>query len=83
MILLAASSETVAFLIVGVLGIAMGLICYFRPGVFDGATRARLRSQGLPDDEAAVKRDRDRRRLIGSILGVVSAVILVQALAQL
>jgi hypothetical protein len=84
MIVLATSGETVAFLIVGVLGIAMGLVCYFRPTLFDGATRMRLRSQGMrDDDEAALKADRDRRRLIGSILGVVSAVILVQALTRL
>jgi len=83
-LLLASGGENAAFLIVGVLGIAMGVVCYFRPAVFDGATRMRLRSQGMDENnEAALKRDRDRRRLIGSILGVVSAVILVQALIRL
>jgi hypothetical protein len=82
--LLAVSGETAAFLIVGVLGVAMGAATYFVPTVFDGATRMRLRSQGLPDDdEVALQRDRDRRRLIGMILGVVSAVILIQALTEL
>jgi hypothetical protein len=35
------------------------------------------------DDEVALQRDRDRRRLIGMILGVVSVVILLQALTRL
>jgi hypothetical protein len=84
MLLLAAHGETTAFLIVGVLGIAMGAATYFVPTLFDGATRMRLRAQGLrDDDEVALKRDRDRRRLIGMILGVVSAAILVQARTRL
>jgi hypothetical protein len=84
MIVLAASGETVAFLIVGVLGVAIGAATYFVPPLFDGATRMRLRSQGLPDDdEAALQRDRDRRRLIAMIMGVVSAAILLQALTRL
>jgi hypothetical protein len=84
MLLLATSGETVAFLIVGVLGVAMGVATYFFPTLFDGATRMRLRSQGMrDDDEVALQRDRDRRRLIGMILGVVSVVILLQALTRL
>jgi hypothetical protein len=82
--LAAVNGETVAFLIVGVLGIVMGLACWFVPTLFDGATRMRLRSQGLrDDDEVALQRDRDRRRFIGIILGVVSAAILLQALTRL
>jgi hypothetical protein len=84
MLLLAASGETVAFLVVGVLGVAIGAATYFRPTLFDGATRMRLRSQGMrDDDEVALQKDRDRRRFIGMIMGVVSLVILVQTLAQL
>jgi hypothetical protein len=85
MIVLAAENgETVAFLIVGVLGVAIGAATYFVPTLFDGATRMRLRSQGLPDDdEVALKKDRDRRRFIAMIMGVVSAAILVQALTRL
>jgi hypothetical protein len=83
-ILLAASSENAAFLVVGVLGTVIGAATYFKPTIFDGATRMRLRSQGLrDDDEVALKRDRDRRRFIGMIMGVVSVVILIQALLQL
>jgi hypothetical protein len=81
---LAASGETVSFLVIGVLGVALGAAVYFVPTLFDGATRMRLRSQGLPeDDEVALERDRARRRFIAMVLGVGSAAILIQALTQL
>jgi hypothetical protein len=84
MTVLAATGEDLTFLVIGVLGVAIGAATYFRPTLFDGATRMRLRSQGLPDDnEVALKKDRDRRRFIAMILGVISAAILVQALTRL
>ena len=86
MTLLAAahSGENTAFLVIGVLGVLLGAATYFSPGMFDGATRMRLRSQGLPeDDRAAIERDRGRRKFIALILGIGSAAILLQALFHL
>jgi hypothetical protein len=84
MLLLAVNGETAAFLVIGVLGVAIGAATYFVPTLFDGATRMRLRSQGLPeDDEVALERDRARRRFIAMILGIGSAAVLVQALTRL
>jgi hypothetical protein len=84
MLLLAVNGETAAFLVIGVLGLAIGGATYFMPGMFDGATRMRLRAQGLrEDDQVAIERDRARRRFIAMILAIGSAAILVRALARL
>jgi hypothetical protein len=56
---------------------------YLLPGLFDAATRLRLRMQGLPeDDERVLERDRSRRRFIALVLGIGSAAVLVQALTR-
>jgi hypothetical protein len=84
MIVLAVSGETVAFLVIGVLGIALGAAVYLVPGLFDAATRMRLRMQGLPEnDEVALERDRSRRRFIAMVLAIGSAAVLIQALTRL
>jgi hypothetical protein len=83
-ILASAGGENAAFLVIGVLGVALSAAVYLLPGVFDAATRMRLRSQGLPDDdEGALARDRQRRRFIAMVLGVLSTVILATALTRL
>jgi hypothetical protein len=83
-IVLAASSETIAFLVIGVLGIALSLAVFRVPALFDAATRMRLRSQGLNEnDEVALRRDRERRRFIAMVLGIGSAAILIQSLTRL
>jgi hypothetical protein len=80
----ASSGEKTALLVIGVLGVILSISVYAAPGVFDAATRWRLRLQGLPDnDEHTLARDRSRRRFIAMILGVLSAAILAQTLAQL
>jgi hypothetical protein len=82
-ILASASGETAAFLVIGVLGIVLSAAVYLLPGLFDAATRLRLRSQGLPDDdERVLERDRLRRRFIALVLGIGSAAVLVQALTR-
>jgi hypothetical protein len=84
MLLLALNGDTAAFLVIGVLGVAIGAATYFLPRLFDGATRMRLRAQGLPeDDEVALERDRAKRRFIAIVLGIGSAAVLVQALTRL
>jgi hypothetical protein len=84
MIVLAVSGDTVAFLVIGVLGIALGAAVYLVPGLFDAATRMRLRMQGLPEnDEVALERDRSRRRFIAMVLAIGSAAVLIQALTRL
>lgn len=84
MIVLAASGETVTFLVLGVLGIVLALAVFRVPTLFDAATRMRLRSQGIPeDDEVALRRDRERRRFIAMVLGIGSAAVLIQALTRL
>jgi hypothetical protein len=83
-ILASASGETAAFLVIGVLGVVLGAAVYLLPGVFDAATRLRLRMQGLPDDdERVLSRDRQRRRFIALVLGILSAAILITALTRL
>jgi hypothetical protein len=78
------SGETVAFLIIGVLGVILGAAVYLVPGVFDAATRFRLRMQGRPqDDERTLERDRQRRRFIAFVLAIGSTVILVQGVTRL
>ena len=84
--LIAASGggEPVAFVVIGVLGIVFGASVYLLPGLFDAATRLRLRMQGLPeDDERTLERDRQRRRFIALILAVGSAAILAQGLSRI
>jgi hypothetical protein len=76
--------ETAAFLVIGVLGLIFGAAVYLVPGVFDAATRLRLRMLGLPDDdERTLERDRSRRRFIALILVIGSAAILAQGLTRL
>ena len=83
-ILASASGETAAFLVIGVLGIVLSAAVYLLPGVFDAATRLRLRMQGFPeDDERVLSRDRQRRRFIALVLGILSAAILITALTRL
>ena len=85
MLLTAAStSETVPLLVVAVLGLIIATLVYLVPGLFDAATRLRLRMQGLPeDDEATLERDRTRRRFIALVLAVGSGAILADALNRL
>jgi hypothetical protein len=76
--------QALAFLVIGVLGILLSAAVYLVPGVFDAATRMRLRMQGLPDDdERELSRDRDRRRFIALVLGIGSAAVLLVALTRL
>lgn len=76
--------ETVAFVTIGVLGLIVGGSVYLFPGVFDAATRLRLRMQGRPEDDAVeLERDRSRRRFIALILAVGSAAVLAQGLSRL
>jgi hypothetical protein len=84
MTLLAVTGETTAFLVIGVLGVVLAVAVFRVPALFDAATRMRLRSQGIPeDDPVALKRDRERRRFIAMVLGIGSAAILIQALTRL
>ena len=84
MITAASSGDTTAFLVIGVLGLILGASVYLVPGVFDAATRLRLRMQGLrEDDEAALARDRSRRRFIALVLAIGSAAMLAQALSRM
>jgi hypothetical protein len=84
MILAASRANGTAFLVIGVLGLILGASVYLAPGMFDAATRMRLRMLGQPeDDEVALARDRSRRRFIALILVVGSAAILAQALNRL
>jgi hypothetical protein len=79
-----AHGEAVPFLIIGVLGSLLSAAVYLIPGVFDAATRLRLRMQGMPDDdERVLARDRQRRRFIALVLGIGSAAMLATALARL
>jgi hypothetical protein len=83
-ILAAGSGENTAFLVIGVLGLILGTAVYLAPGVFDAATRLRLRMQGDPeDDQVQLERDRVRRRFIALILCVGSAAILAQSISRL
>jgi hypothetical protein len=83
-ILAASHGDTTAFLVIGVLGLILGAAVYLAPGIFDAATRLRLRMQGLPDDnQAAIERDRSRRRFIALVLVVGSSAILAQAISRL
>jgi hypothetical protein len=83
-ILASSSGENVAFLVIGVLGLILGGAVYLVPGLFDSATRLRLRMQGLPeDDKVTLEKDRQRRRFIALILCVGSAAILASALSRL
>jgi hypothetical protein len=84
MITVAATHETVPLIVVGVLGLVIATLVYTVPGLFDAATRLRLRMQGLPeDDEATLERDRTRRRFIALVLAVGSGAILADALNRL
>ena len=83
-ILAATDGETYAYLVIGVLGLILGGAVYLVPGVFDAATRLRLRMQGLPeDDEVTLERDRSRRRFIAMILCVGSGAMLAASLGRL
>ena len=84
MILAASSGENAAFIVIGVLGVVLGAAVYLVPGVFDAATRLRLRMLGQPEDNPVeLERDRARRRFIALILSVGSAAVLAQALSRL
>jgi hypothetical protein len=83
-ILASISGEDTAFLVIAILGLVLGAAVYLVPGVFDAATRLRLRMQGLPeDDEVTLEKDRSRRRFIALILCVGSAAILASTLSRL
>jgi hypothetical protein len=80
----ASDGETYAFLVIGVLGVIISAAVYFVPGVFDAATRMRLRMSGQPeDDQRTLERDRQRRRFIALILGIGSAAVLIRAITLL
>jgi hypothetical protein len=84
MTLLAVTGETAAFLVIGVLGVVLAIAVFRVPALFDAATRMRLRSQGIDEnDPVALRRDRERRRFIAMILGIGSAAILIQGLTRL
>jgi hypothetical protein len=84
MILAASSAENTTFLVIGILGLILGAAVYLTPGMFDAATRLRLRMQGdRDDDEVQLERDRVRRRFIALILCVGSAAILAQSISRL
>jgi hypothetical protein len=83
-ILASIKGEDVAFLVIAILGLILGGAVYLAPGVFDAATRMRLRWQNLPeDDEGTLERDRQRRRFIALILCVGSAAILASTLNRI
>jgi len=83
-ILASIKGEDVAFLVIAILGLIFGAAVYLAPGIFDRATRMRLRWQGLPeDDEGTLERDRQRRRFIALILCVGSAAILASTLNRI
>jgi hypothetical protein len=83
-ILASAHGEAVAFLVIGILGGLLSAAVFLVPGVFDAATRLRLRMQGLrDDDERVLSRDRQRRRFIATVLGVLSLAMLTTALVRL
>ena len=76
--------QAVAFLVIGVLGLVLSAAVYLVPGVFDAATRLRLRMEGRPDDdERVLARDRQRRRFIAMVLGVGAAAVLLVSLTRL
>ena len=84
MILATTDGEAYAFLVIGVLGLILGGAVYLVPGVFDAATRLRLRMQNLPeDDEVTLERDRQRRRFIAMILCIGSGAALAASLGRL
>ena len=86
MMLLAADThgEGVAFLVIGVLGLIFSATVFLAPGMFDAATRMRLRWQGdREDDDGVLERDRQRRKFIALVLAVGSAAILANALSRL
>ena len=84
MILASIKGEDVAFLVIAILGLILGGAVYLVPGLFDAATRMRLRWQNLPeDDEGTLERDRQRRRFIALILCVGSAAILASTLNRI
>jgi hypothetical protein len=83
-IVAAIKGQDVAFLVIAILGLILGGAVYLAPGLFDAATRLRLRMQGLPDDdEKTLETDRSRRRFIALILCVGSAAILATTLSRL
>jgi hypothetical protein len=83
-ILASVSGEDAAFLVIAILGLILGAAVYLVPGVFDAATRLRLRMQGLPEDnQETLEKDRQRRRFIALILCVGSAAILASTLSRL
>jgi TctA family transporter len=83
-ILASAHGEAVGLLVIGILGGLLSAAVFLVPGVFDAATRMRLRTQGLrDDDERVLSRDRQRRRFIAMVLGVGSLAMLATALTRL
>lgn len=84
MILASIDSEDAVFLVISVLGLALGAAVYLTPGLFDGATRMRLRAQGLDEnDEGILAKDRSRRRFIALVLCIGSAAILASTLSRI
>jgi hypothetical protein len=83
-ILASTTANNTALVVIGVLGLILGAAVYLVPGIFDAATRLRLRMLGQPeDDEVTLERDRSRRRFIALILAVGSAAFLARALSRL
>ena len=78
------NADTIVFFVIGIVGLAISAAVYLVPGVFDAATRMRLRMQNMDEDnQRALERDRQRRRFIAMILGIGSAVILLQGVMRL
>lgn len=78
------NGETIAFFVIGVLGIAISAAVFLVPQLFDAATRWRLRMQDMDENnERTLARDRERRRFIAIVLGVGSTVILMQGVTKL
>jgi hypothetical protein len=84
MIVAASHESSTVLLVIGVVGLIFGAVVYLAPGALDAVTRMRLRMEGeRDDDQAALERDRSRRRLIALILAIGSAAILAQGLSRL
>ena len=78
------NADTIVFFVIGIVGLAICAAVYLVPGVFDAATRLRLRMQNMDENkQRALERDRQRRRFIAMVLGIGSAVFVLQGLTRL